>query len=535
VVNILTKHWNDLVTNQPPIISARNFSKTFSGRPVLQAVDLDVKPGEIHGLLGQNGSGKSTFIKILSGFHHPDEGASLTVRGESVSLPLRPTEARTLGMSFVHQDLGLSASMTVLENLRVGRYQTHFGWRVRWRDERRLVRDALKRFDVPADPDALVSSLGEVERAMVAIVRALEELRGSEGGLLVLDEPTPYLPRDGVDRLFASVRDVAASGLGVLFVTHRLEEVQAITDRVTILRDGALAASTATASLSESDLIELILGFALDELYPAPHDPQGDVVVSARGVSSSSVEDLTLDLRRGEIVGFTGLLGMGWERVPYLLFGADRTASGVLEIGGRRFRLREFRPAKAMARGFALLPANRMRDGGIAIATVTENLTLPTIRRYFIRGLFRRQRELRRVAAVLDEFDVRPPDPGRQFSTLSGGNQQKVLVAKWLERNPRVLLLHEPTQGVDVGARSQIFTRIRDVADEGTAVVLASAEYEDLVHLCDRVVIFRNGRAVSELSGSGLTLERLVEQSFRDDRHAGAAATATAPGDLGGH
>src|SRR5262245_11422359 len=200
------------MTNQPPIISATNFSKTFSGRTVLRSVDLDVRPGEIHGLLGQNGSGKSTFIKILSGFHHPDEGASLMVRGRHVSLPLRPGEPRMHGMSFVHQDLGLSQSMTVLENLRVGRYRTHFGWRVRWRDERRLVRESLEQFGVQADPDALVSSLGEVDRAMVAIVRGLEELRESEGRLLVLDEPTPYLPRDGVERLFASVREVAASG-----------------------------------------------------------------------------------------------------------------------------------------------------------------------------------------------------------------------------------------------------------------------------------------------------------------------------------
>lgn len=515
--------------DQPPIIALNNFSKTFAGRTVLRAVDLSVRAGEIHGLLGQNGSGKSTLIKILAGFHHPDAGAVLSVRGRQVALPLRPGEPRIHGMSFVHQDLGLSPSMTVLENLRVGRYRTHVGWRVNWRDERRLVREGLQRFGVRADPDELVSSLGEVDRAMVAIVRAFEELRESEGGLLVLDEPTPYLPRDGVDRLFASVRDVAAHGVGVLFVTHRLEEVKALTDNVSVLRDGELVATTTTASLSESALIELILGFALDDLYPAPHDPQADTLLSVRGVASDEVEDFSTSIHCGEIVGFTGLLGMGWERIPYVLFGADRSAAGTVDIDGCSYDLRNFTPAKAMSLGFALLPANRLRDGGLPDATVAENLTLPTVDAFFSRGFLRRRRELRRVSELLQEFDVRPPDPERLFSTLSGGNQQKVLVAKWLETKPRVLLLHEPTQGVDVGARTQIFARIREVADEGTSVLLASGEYEDLAHLCDRVIIFRNGRSVAQLHGSALTVERMVEQSFRDD-HLGVPAAMTGGG-----
>jgi ribose transport system ATP-binding protein len=512
--------------DQPPIIALVNCSKTFAGRTVLRSVDLSVRPGEIHGLLGQNGSGKSTLIKILAGFHHPDAGASLSVRGSEVALPLRPGEPRTHGMSFVHQDLGLSPSMTVLENLRVGRYQTHLGWRVNWRDERRLVREGLAQFDVRADPDALVASLGEVDRAMVAIVRAFQELRETEGGLLVLDEPTPYLPRDGVDRLFASVRDVAAHGVGVLFVTHRLEEVQALTHNVSVLRDGELVATAPTASLSEGALIELILGFALHDLYPAPHDPQTDILLSVHDVTSAEIDDFAVRIHRGEIVGFTGLLGMGWERIPYVLFGADGNAAGRVEIDGRLFDLRDFSPARAISLGFALLPANRLRDGGVSDATVAENLTLPTIHAFVSGGFLRRRRELRRVSAILKEFDVRPRDPERLFATLSGGNQQKVLVAKWLETRPRVLLLHEPTQGVDVGARTQIFARIREAAADGAAVLLASGEYEDLAHLCDRVIIFRNRRAVSQLHGVALTVERIVEQSFRDDMGVPAAMSS---------
>jgi ribose transport system ATP-binding protein len=498
-------------------------SKSFSGRAALRSVDLSVEAGEVHGLLGQNGSGKSTLIKILSGYHRPDPGASLTVRGHEIELPVAPGEARKLGMSFVHQDLGLSPAMTVLENFRVGAFRSHFGWRVNWREERRIVRQALDTFGMSCDPEALVSSLGEVERAMVAIVRALEELRRTEAGLLVLDEPTPYLPRDGVDRLFERVRAAAAAGIGVLFVSHRLEEVQALTDRVSVLRDGRLVGTVATASVTERDLIELILGFTLDELYPTPQEAEGELAFRIYDASSEAVESFTLDVRCGEIVGVTGLLGMGWERIPYLVFGAEESGAGTLEANGGTFDLRRFTPGRAIREGFALLPANRARDGGLLDATVAENLTLPTVGAYFAHGVLHHRREAQRVASLLREFDVRPPEGDRSLATLSGGNQQKVLVAKWLETHPKVLLLHEPTQGVDVGARAQIFARIADAAAKGTAVVIASSEYEDLVHLCDRVIVFRDGRAVSNISGAALTIDRLVEQSLR----AGGPARAT--------
>lgn len=509
-----------------PAISARGFAKTFSGRTVLRSVDLDVLPGEIHGLLGQNGSGKSTLIKILAAYHEPDKGASLSVGGEDVPLPMNPGMPRTLGMTFVHQDLGLSESMTVLENLRIGRHQTRFGWRIPWREERKSVRTALDRFGSTVHPDAMVSSLREVDRAMVAVIRAFEDLKNVEGGLLVLDEPTPYLPRDGVDQLFDSIRDVASRGVGVLFVTHRLEEVKAITDRVTVLRDGELVATEETSSLSESDLIDLILGFPISDLYPAPPTATAEESFSASNVSGDGLAEFSIRAYRGEVIGLTGLLGMGWDRVPYLLFGAGKPVGGVISIGGRTYELREFSPSKAIQEGLALIPANRLRDGGAPAATVAENVTLPTVGSYFSHGMLRRRAEARRVQRLLEEFDVRPPQPTRMLATLSGGNQQKALVAKWFETHPKVFLLHEPAQGVDVGARAQVFARIRDAADEGAVILIASAEYEDLARLCDRVIVFRNGRPVAELHGAALTEERLVEQSFRDERTPGAEFAA---------
>jgi ribose transport system ATP-binding protein len=506
--------------SQSPVLSARSFSKTFSGKTVLRDLDLDVRPGEVHGLLGQNGSGKSTFIKILAGFHAPDEGATLAIAGKPVSLPLDPREPHLLGLSFVHQDLGLVPEMTVLENLRVGSYETGLGWRIRWRRERQRVRESLQQFGLGhISPGAEIGTLRDVERAMVAIVRALERLKGLTRGVLVLDEPTAYLPRDGVERLFQAVRGVAAAGFGVLFVTHRLEEVRALTDRVTILRDGAHVETADTTSLSERDLIERILGRALGELYPNPHQMQGEIAFAARNVSGTLVRSFSVELHRGEIVGLTGLLGMGQEQVPHLLFGSQRAQAGEISLGGRDHDLRRMSPRHAIAAGLALLPANRLREGAAQAATVTENVTLTTLPSYFSRGLLSHRRERRDVAGQLHEFQVVPPEPMRVFAKLSGGNQQKALLAKWFATRPQIFLLHEPTQGVDIGAKKQIFGQIRDLAEAGGAVILASVEYEDLAHLCDRVLVFRDGEVVAELRGDDLSEERIVEQCFASERH----------------
>jgi ribose transport system ATP-binding protein len=479
-------------------------------------MDLDLSSGEIHGLVGQNGSGKSTFIKILSGFHSPDPGARLWVRGQAVSLPLTESDPKSLGISFVHQDLGLFDRGTVLENMLVGRYQTGAGWRISWRRERQRTRESLRKFGLDLDPETPVSELTDVQRAMVAIARALDRSDGVESGVLVLDEPTSYLPRDSVDEFFRTVRQAAAMGFAVLFVTHRIEEVIALTERVTVLRDGEVVERAATASLTQRDLVATILGFSLDQLYPSPHVPKDDEILRAQNVSAPQIANFDLTLSRGEIVGLTGLLGMGQERIPYLLFGAERATGGTLKLADRTQDIASMTPGKAVEMGLALLPANRLRDGGMLSATALENMTLPTLPEYFAGGLLRHRRERKAVLNAMTEFDVRPPRPGHEFSTFSGGNQQKLLLAKWFATRPRVLLLHEPTIGVDVGAKRQIFKLIRDAAETGVGVIIAGVEYEDLAHLCDRVFVFRFGRVVSTLHGSDLTLSRIIERCFTD-------------------
>jgi ribose transport system ATP-binding protein len=501
------------VQTGPAVIVAQGLTKTFGGRTVLNDFGLELMPGEVHALLGQNGSGKSTLIKILTGFHAPDAGGTLTVRGEDVALPLHPGQPQDLGLAFVHQDLGLAPDLSILENLRVGRYETRSGWRIPWGRERRYVRERLARFGVNADPDAPVSSLSEADRAILAIVRATEQLAHVDRGLLVLDEPTVYLTRDAVQQLFGTVRQATDDGHAVLIVTHRLEEVFELADRVTVVRDGRHVVTTPTSEVDEAGLVRHILGRSMDRLYPDTADHRGDVVLRARGMSGARLEGIDLDLREGEVLGVTGLIGMGFEEVPYLLVGAA-PGTGELEIGGERLSVESVTPGAALRHGVALLPADRPQLGGVAAATVLENLTLPTLSSHTRAGRLRHRQERRHGADLLERFDVRPREPSAGFGTLSGGNQQKVLLAKWFETGPDVFILHEPTQGVDIGARQQIFSEVERAAASGTALLIASVEYEDLAHLCHRVVVLRDGRVVAELSGSQLTADRIMEQCY---------------------
>jgi ribose transport system ATP-binding protein len=498
-------------------VSVKCFSKSFTGRTVLDRVSLDVEHGEVHALLGQNGSGKSTLIKILAGYHAPDAGSTLAINGQQVPLPLAPSSGRKLGLAFVHQDLGLADRLTVLENLRVGRYDTGRGWRIRWGYERRRAHQLLREFDMACSPNTMVSDLREVDRAMVAILRALEDIREAElPGALILDEPTASLPHDSTERLVTSVRRVAERGVGVLFVTHRLQEALDLSDRVSVLRDGRLVGTEPTARLTEGDLIERVLGFSLDHLYPPPHEPEAREVLQVDGLTGRGVRDVSFRVHRGEIIGLTGLVGMGWERVPYLLIGAEEASQGHVIIDETPYDLSRVAVRKMLASGLALLPANRQRHGSVGLASVMENMSLPTLSAYYERGFLRHRQERRRAWALLETFDVRPGDPTTVFKTLSGGNQQKALLAKWFETRPQVFLMHEPTQGVDIGARQRIFSQITAAADTGTSFILASAEYDDLANLCDRVLVFRNGQIVSDVGGAALTGDRLVDLCLRD-------------------
>lgn len=500
-----------MTDNSAPLLELRGLTKSFAGVRVLSSVDLAIRAGEVHALIGQNGSGKSTLIKILSGYHAPDSGQVL-MRGEPVPLPIKPGESARLGLRFLHQDVGVVRTMTVLENLRVGRYRASRYGRLRWRDERRATKAILAEMHLDIDPDTLVRDVPAAERALIGFARAIQELDHERGEVLILDEPTAFLPGPSVKNIFAAIRGAARRGAAVIFVSHRLDEVMGVADRTSILRDGQLVETVATAETNERKLVTAMLGRELDALYPTRTVAKGRCVLTARNLSGRMANDVTFAIHQGEIVGLTGLLGMGHDEIPYLLFGAQTATGGAVAVGDQP--LGELTPRKAIEAGMAFLPADRHRQSGIPKATLLENVSMTSGARFVRNGWLRHHAERRAVTSVLDRFDVRPADPDRLLSTLSGGNQQKALLGKWLQTNPSVLLLHEPTQGVDIGSRKQILQIIAQVAAAGAAVLVASAEYEELAHLCHRVLIFRHGQIVRELLGDGLTEARIAEQCY---------------------
>jgi ribose transport system ATP-binding protein len=512
-----------------PVVALRQISKTFGGVRALHDVDLTIRRGEVHGLLGENGSGKSTLIKILSGFHAPDGGGELEINGRSVSLPLHPGLFRTLGMSFVHQDLGLVPSLSVVENLLVGDLTSRRSWRLSWARERRRAHEIFKSFGLELDPRAKVSDLRPTDRALLAIVRAVEEIRAntaadeSEYGLLVLDEPTVFLPASDRDELFAIVREIAATRASILFVSHDLDEILELTDRVTVLRDGKVRGTVDTAQASDEILVEMIIGRRLQALSIERGQTEAGEAISITDLTGRYVRDVSLAFREGEIVGLTGLLDSGFEEIPYYVFGARSAVAGRLEVNGKTYELRGMTPSRALEAGVALIPADRQRDGSIGSLSLGDNVTVRVLHEYQSRVGLNRSRMRSDARKLLQQFDVRPPDPRLKYRSLSGGNQQKAMLAKWLQTEPSLLLLHEPTHGVDVGARQQIFQLMRKAATDGAAVVCISTDYEQLAAVCDRVVVFGRGRVARELTGVQVTKERIAEQCYRvAESHSGS-------------
>ena len=484
-----------------------NLTKRFGGVPALDGVDISVSHGEVHGLLGQNGSGKSTLIKIMAGFYEPDPGGRIWIDGQELS----PSTSRHLAIAFVHQHLGLVPSLTVVENLLIGELAREARWQIRWAAEADRALQLFRRYGLEIDPFAQVRRLTPVERALLAILRAFDELQiareqSGSAGLLVLDEPTPFLPAADVVRLFALVRGIVRDGASVIFVSHDIDEVMEITDRATVLRDGRVVGSFETRGTRKEDIVRMIVGRAVEtgRRVPVRAVSAGRTIHVSR-LHGSTVVGVSLDAAAGEVIGLTGLIGSGYDEVLYLIYGAVSAAAGRLEIEGRDVDLASHSPAAAIRMGCVLIPGDRMEAGAVGGFSVLENVSLPMLGQLCSSWMIRREPLVRQAARLAERFDVRPRDPDLAFQSLSGGNQQKVLLAKWLQTAPRLILLDEPTQGVDVGARQQVFAAIREAGKDGAVVLCASSDHEQLANICDRVIVFSRGRVAVELSGAQIS------------------------------
>lgn len=494
----------------------RSLTKRFGATLALENVDLEIAPGEVHALLGHNGSGKSTLVKLLAGYHEPD-GGSVVIEGIPMSYPVSQLQLAERGVTFVHQDIGLVPTASILDNVRIGRFATGFGGQIRWGQERTRLAEKLREFGVEADPFEPLSTLSASQRTIVGLLRALQDLEGREGGLLVLDEATAALPNREVEELLTAVREIARRGISVLLVTHHLNEPIALADRVSVLRDGRLVATVDIAGQTEASLAEMVLGAERHAAVVRTGSPTTDTALVVTSLEGPLVDGVSFTLHQGEILGLTGLSGSGHDAVPYLIYGRDATTGGQISVAGRAAKLGS--PAAARRAGIALVSGDRARAGGVLPASVAENVSAPVMRSLSgIAGLIRPARERSMVTDILRRFAVKPGLPDVPFSSLSGGNQQKALVGRWMSEPPAILLLDEPTSGVDIGAVDSILETLADYAKDGGAVVVSSTQYDDLARIADRVLVFRDGRIVEELSGVDLTAHRMLTGVYGADR-----------------
>jgi ribose transport system ATP-binding protein len=490
-----------------PLLEMRKIVKEFPGVRALDGVDLDVRSGEVHCLLGQNGAGKSTLIKVLAGAHRPDEGEVLW-QGEPVTLST-PVAAIDHGISTIYQELDLVPGLTVAENIFLGHELSRAGLSQRG-ETRRRARELLGRLGHPEiRPDREVGSLSAAGQQIVSMARALSH----ETRLIVMDEPSAVLDQHEVDNLFRVIGELTAAGVAVVYISHRLEEIRRIGHRVTVLKDGrTVATGLPAADTPTSHLIRLMTGREIEYVFPTREalDPAADTVLSVRDLSlAGAFSGVGFDVRAGEVVGLAGLVGSGRSEILESVYGARRPTSGTVTVDGRRLRAGSV--AAAVRAGVGLAPEERKSQGLLLDQAIYRNITVSSLRRFARAGFLDGSAEREAARELTTALDVRPSGVERPVRTLSGGNQQKVVLARWLLRDCRVLLLDEPTRGVDVGARSEIYGLVRRLAAQGVAVVVVSSEVEEVLGLADRVLVVADGRVVHEGPSDEIDEHRVLD------------------------
>jgi ABC-type sugar transport system ATPase subunit len=488
----------------PALLELTDITKSFPGVRALQGVRFDVRPGEVHALMGENGAGKSTLVKILSGVHQPDAG-SILIEGKPTRIA-NPVHALELGISPVHQELHLEPFLSVAENIFLGRQPTgRFGLI----DRRRMESEAaalLKRLGAPMDATAPVGSLSIAHRQIVAIARALS----TDAKVVIFDEPTSSLTRHETDLLFGMIARLRADGLGIVYISHRMEEIFRLSDRVTVFRDGRHIETCAIGELDLKRLIALMIGRDLGDAVRSDAPPAtGEIALSVRGLTKAGVlRDVSLDVRRGEIVGLSGLVGAGRTELARAVFGDLSFESGEIRVGGRL--LENPTPRSAIEAGVGLVPEDRKEQGLVTGLSIRENIGMPTLRQMSRFSVVKRSAERGLADEYVRRLAIRTPSIDQRAAFLSGGNQQRVVIAKWLATKPKVLIVDEPTRGVDVGATAEIHGLLRSLAREGLAILMISSDMAEILSVSDRILVMHQGRITGELPGQGATQERIM-------------------------
>ena len=480
-----------------PVLEMRGVSKAFPGVRALDSVSLTVNGGEVHMLVGQNGAGKSTLIKVLCGAHHPDRGEFL-IDGKSVHIQ-SVADARHLGIAVIFQEFSLVPFLNVAQNIFLGRES---------RDRRQMHTEAarlLEQLGIQIDTHSLVNDLGVAQQQMVEIAKALSQ----NARILVMDEPTAALSEHEIVRLFERIRRLKEDGIAIIYISHRLREVFEIGDRITVLRDGCVAASLVPSKASVSELVGLMVGREVDLTYGRNFcERPGEIVLETRALTSANgVHDSSIQVRSGEIVGLAGLVGSGRTELVRAIFGADRRTHGEVLLDGKAFTEG---PEYSVAGGVGLVPENRKTEGLALIRSVHDNLLVAGLARIFPNRVYRFQKAARVVADLIARLRIATPSPRRLTRFLSGGNQQKVVIGKWLNAGSRFFIFDEPTRGIDVGAKAEIFSLLDRIVAQGAAVLMVSSELPEIVAVCDRAYVMRDRTIVGELQRSELTEENIL-------------------------
>lgn len=474
-----------------PLLEMHGIDKAFPGVHALRGVDLDLHSGEVLALLGENGAGKSTLLKVLAGAHRPDAG-TIAIDGQPVAFR-DPVAAQRAGVAVIYQEFNLVPTLTARENLFLGKEASRVF--LARRDERQRARELFTRLGVDIDPETFVRDLSVAQQQTVEIARAL----GSEARIVVMDEPSAALTPQEVSRLFGIIRDLKTRGIGVIYVSHRLEEVFTIADRVTVLRDGGHVATAPIADVTRDRLIEWMVGRTLESEFPPRTVTLGDERLQVRSLCrGDKVRDVSFAVRAGEVLGLTGLVGAGRTETARLIFGADRRDTGEIELDGEFLPLRS--PREAIAAGICLLTEDRKAEGLVLDLSVRENFALPNLRKLSRLTFVTQRRERSAIAGYIAALGIAVPGPEQPVRLLSGGNQQKVVLAKWLEANASVLIFDEPTRGIDVGAKYEIYKLINDLAAQGKAIVMISSELPEVLGMCDRILVMHEGRITGEIT-----------------------------------